>query len=105
MLKKKKEKVVVKHFLVFFYLDKDFLQQSPAVRQWQLWLSVGLAWSLLLVGWGWWRWRGGAWRGVGHMGKVKEQVEAFDQCGGDGHGCHAVHGFLLRVKQKRKVEC
>lgn len=37
---------------------------------------------------------GGALRGLGHVGQVKEQVEAFDQGGGNGHGGHAVHRFL-----------
>ena len=85
------------------YLDKDFLEQRSAVGQRHLWLGVALNWSLLLIG----RWlrrlRGGAYGSLGHVGQVKEQVEAFDQRGGNGHRCHAVHSFLVRNRQKQKV--
>ena len=39
------------------YLDKDFLEQHPAVSQGKLLLGLALAWGLLL-GACWWRWWG-----------------------------------------------
>lgn len=41
--------------------------------------------------------RGAQW-GLGHVRQVKEQIEAFDQSGGDRHGRHAVHCFLKKRK-------
>lgn len=83
-----------------FYLDKDFLEQHPAVSQGQLLLGVALARGLLLGGCRrWWRrwWlQGGDHWGLGHVRQVEEQVEAFNQSGGHRHGRHAVHRFLGR---------
>ena len=91
-------------FFFFFYLDEDFLEQRSAIGQGQLRLGVALARVLVLGGWLRWRrrrrLRGGAHRCLGHVGQVKEQVEAFDQRGGHGHGRHAVHGFLLGGQKK-----
>lgn len=85
------------------YLDKYFLEQRPAVSRRQLWRGGTLARRLLLaVRRRRWRRRrlwGGAYGGLGHVGQIEEQVEAFDQRGGNGHGRHAVHCFLLRSRQ------
>lgn len=71
---------------VCLYLDKDFLEQRPAVSKGQLRMGGALAWNLFLGGWCWCWWRrrwcwwlwGGAYRSLSHVWQVEEQVDAFD---------------------------